>query len=81
MQKWYLFCRDNYGEQCFYEPVAVIEYIGNFNHLGQSSGHYICDVKKFPTKQWYRTNDSTDPVRIDLEDVSRYGYIILYSRT
>ena len=75
-----IICRDNQGEQCFYEPVAVIEYLGNLNQMGQSAGHYICDVKQVSTKQWYRTNDSTDPVRIDLEDVSKYGYIVLYSK-
>ena len=51
------FCRDNQGEQCFYEPVAVIEYLGNLSQMGQSTGHYICDVKQVSTKQWYRTND------------------------
>ena len=73
--------RDKNGQQSFYEPIAVIEYMGNLTKHGQSKGHYICDIKHFSTKEWYRTNDGTNPTELGSASVSKQGYVILYSRT
>ena len=72
--------RDKNGNQSVFQPIAVIEHLGKISKSGSSYGHYICDVKQHLTNQWYRTNDSTDPVQLGSADVSNCGYIILYSR-
>ena len=55
--------------------------MGKLNSVGETQGHYICDVKHFATKEWFRTNDCTNPTQISSVEVSKYGYIALYSRT
>ena len=32
------------------------------------------------TPAWYRTNDNSRPFQIRLQDVSKYGYVVLYKR-
>ena len=66
--------------QLWYEPLAVIEYRGHLNKAGDSQGHYICDVKCNSNNQWYRTNDNCKPKKLDMNEVSQYGYVFLYKR-
>ena len=73
--------RDKQGQDGFYEPIAVIEYLGKLSSTGLSRGHYTCDVRQFPTEEWYRTNDSTVPSKICQDEVSKYGYVVLFRRT
>ena len=47
---------------------------------GEGQGHYICDVKCSQKHQWFRTNDNEDPVRIEADDVSQQGVVILYKK-
>ena len=76
-----LYSRDKQGQDCFYEAIAVIEFLGKLSSTGQSRGHYICDVRHFATEEWYRTNDSTTPSKIHQDEVSKYGYVVLYRRS
>ena len=46
----------------------------------ESRGHYICDVKDKLSNCWFRTNDNCDPVPINVDDVSKYGYVILLKK-
>ena len=61
-----------------FEPVSVIEYQGNISKQGDSAGHYICDIKEKQTGCWFRTNDNRNPIPIDIEEVSKLAYVILY---
>ena len=63
-----------------YEAVSIIEYKGSINRSGESEGHYICDIKDRSTQKWFRTNDNRDPIPIDVEDVSKFAYVILYRK-
>ena len=74
------FFRDVQGNQHFYEAIAVIEYHGQISKSGSSAGHYTCDIKHYQSKNWYRTNDSKNPIRIKDADVSCYGYVVLFHR-
>ena len=60
--------------------MSVIEYKGNLRSTGESDGHYICDIKDKSSGKWFRTNDNSDPIQIELEDVSKFGYVILYKK-
>ena len=60
--------------------MGVIEYRGSVTTSGHSEGHYICDVKDKFTGKWFRTNDNNHPIRIDIQDVSTCGYVILYKK-
>ena len=73
--------RDSTGQESRYEAVAVLEYKGTMESSGESRGHYICDVKHKDGKQmWFRTNDNSDPIPIREEEVSKYGFVILFKR-
>merc|ERR1712179_504024 len=73
-----VFIRDEGGFQAFYEPISVIEFMGNVTRTGQSNGHYICDIKEIETKAWFRTNDDRDPTEIPVSAVSKLAYVVLY---
>ena len=45
---------------------------------GESTGHYICDIKEKYTNSWYQTNDSEIPKKIDCSEVTKDAYVILY---
>ena len=47
---------------------------------GESCGHYVCDILEEKSKSWYRTNDNSIPKPIEVDEVSRQGYIILYKQ-
>ena len=68
------------GFEVWYEAVSVIEFKGTLNNDGESQGHYLCDVKDKISNQWFRTNDSSDPIYIRSSDVSQFGYVVLYKR-
>ena len=72
--------KDSKGVRAEYEPIAVIQHEGIINRQGQTSGHYIADVKNQRLHQWFRTSDNDIPVAITENEVSRTGYIILYAR-
>ena len=61
-----------------FEAVSIIEFQGSLRSSGESQGHYICDIKDHSTNRWFRTNDNNNPIPIDIEDVSKYAYVILY---
>ena len=63
-----------------YEAIAVVVFSGRVDNFGNSHGHYTCDVKDKESNAWFRTNDSTDPVSIEVEDVSKIPYVVLYKR-
>ena len=62
------------------QAVAVIEYIGTLSRAGVSQGHYICDVRDATTSIWYRTNDEKYPIKLDVSEVSKNAYVVLYKR-
>ena len=61
-----------------YEAVSIIEFRGSVDATGNSNGHYICDILEENSKTWFRTNDNAEPLSIEVEDVSKQGYVILY---
>ena len=63
-----------------YESIAVVVFSGIVDNFGHSHGHYTCDVKDKKSNAWFRTNDSTDPVSIEVKDVSKIPYVVLYKR-
>ena len=71
---------DSTGNVSKYETISIIEYQGSVSSLGRSEGHYICDIKERSTKQWYRTNDNNNPIPIEVEDVTKCGYVFLYRK-
>ena len=75
-----LFFRDSGGYQTWYEAIAVIEYKGTLSNIGQSSGHYMCDIKGKVANSWFRTNDNCNSFPVPVLDVSKYGYAVLYKR-
>ena len=75
-----IICRDSKNSACFYEAISVVEFSGTLQSSGESQGHYICDIKDKSSKSWYRTNDNSRPFQIRLQDVSKYGYVVLYKR-
>ena len=72
--------RDMSGIDAFYELISVIDYTGRLNRMGDSQGHYTCDVKDVKTKFWFRTNDNCTPLQIQNSEVSKNGYVMLYKR-
>ena len=48
------------------------------NSIGESWGHYICDVKENSSNLWFRTNDNHQPVEISPSDVTKNGYVYLF---
>ena len=69
------------GHEANYEAISIIKFKGTLNSLGQSQGHYICDIQEKSSKVWFRTNDNCFPEPILLEDVSRNAYVILLKRS
>ena len=76
-----LLFRDGTERQYWYEAVAVVEYVGSLSRAGVSNGHYICDVKDPNSKLWYRTNDDRSPIELEVSEVSKNAYVVLYKRT
>ena len=66
------------GELNTYEPIAVIEFMGNITSDGISYGHYICDILEAETRRWYRTNDNAIAKLIKKTEISKQGYVVLY---
>ena len=58
----------------------MIEHAGSLDKMGNSEGHYICDVKDKLSSLWHRTNDSKIPEILDVQDVTENGYVILFKR-
>ena len=58
----------------------MIEHSGILKDSRKSSGHYICDIKDKKTGRWFRTDDDKSPRRIEAQNVSKFGYIVLYKR-
>ena len=73
--------RDASGCSGWYKPIAIIEHTGNLQTSGTSTGHYVCDVKERRTNHWYRTNDDSYPIEIDVTEVSKQAYSILFMRS
>ena len=71
---------DMQRNQAEYEPICVIKHEGQMNRRGDTAGHYTADVKNHKLKQWFRTSDNDIPVPITSDQVTKRGYIILYSR-
>ena len=53
---------------------------GNFTEDGDSRGHYICDVLDKLSNRWFRTNDNKIPKCINLKNVSKQAYVVLYRK-
>ena len=73
--------RDAHGCNGWYNPIGVIEHTGHLQASGTSQGHYVCDVKEKRTNLWYKTNDDSYPIQIDVTEVSKHAYAILLVRT
>ena len=58
--------------------MAVVEYVGSLSRAGLSQGYYICDVKDVDSNSWYITDDSSYPVELEVSEVSRNAFVILY---
>ena len=72
--------RDVSGMNAFYQLISVIDYKGRVTSIGDSQGHYTCDVQDVKTKFWFRTNDNCTPLQIQNTEVSKNGYVMLYKR-
>ena len=72
--------KDNENKTLVYEAISVIKHEGYVNYTGESSGHYLCDVKFHKDNHWYSTNDENIPELISKPKVTKYGYIVLYKR-
>ena len=66
------------GDIICFEPIGILEHIGDVNARGESDGHYICDIKDKLSNYWFRTNDSQLPILLCTDDVTKLGYCILY---
>ena len=71
--------KDSQGNTGLFQPIAVIGHSGSIGVGGETSGHYVCDVR---TKQgsWFKTNDNQEPSQIAPNQVSEQGTVILYFR-
>ena len=74
----FIIFRMSTGDIHTYEPIAVVEFMGNFAKSGISYGHYICDILDAETRKWYRTNDNAIAKSIKKNEVSKQGYVVLY---
>ena len=72
--------RDTSGHLDLYECISVIEFDGRLSVNGQSGGHYTCDIKDRMSNMWFKTNDEQDPLSIQVDDVSKYAYVVLFKR-
>ena len=77
----YFIDRDANGSQAWYKPIAVIEFRGTLQPTGESAGHYICDIKENVSKQWFRTNDANLQVALNISEVSKFAYVVLFKRS
>ena len=68
------------GEQFIYDPIAIVEFQGQVDDSGTSSGHYICYVKDSLDEEWFFTNDNYVPQLVNEEDISNLPYVTLYKR-
>ena len=75
-----LYYRDANSKLFDYEPIASIEFRGTVSSTGNSSGHYICDLKAEGNRSWYRTNDNDSPKLIHADEVTKCSYVTLYKR-
>ena len=75
-------CRDFEGKNYFYQPIAIVDYQGNFSTNGdnETSGHYTCDVRDKTSNMWFRTNDDCVPVQISQEEMTKNAYLVLYEK-
>ena len=74
------FNRDKAGLHVLYEPIAVLEYDGRLRKSGESGGHYTCDIKENTSNVWFRTNDDQEPVQIEVSEVSKNAYVVLFKK-
>ena len=72
--------RDVSSQVFNYEPIACIEFRGTVTSTGQSSGHYICDVKPKFSNEWYRTDDTKTFKLKDENNVTNLSYVTLYRK-
>ena len=72
--------RDTTNQVAQFEAVSIIEFQGSLRSSGESQGHYICDIKDMATNRWFRTNDNSIPIPIDVEDVSKFAYVMMYRK-
>ena len=74
--------RDSINSGSHYEAISVIEFNNTLQASGESQGHYmyICDIKDKSSNLWYRTNDNCVQIPIRLQDVSTFGYVVMYKR-
>ena len=72
--------RDAQGLEACYNAISVIEFQGSINSSGNSNGHYICDIQEKATNQWFRTNDNSNPVPIQQDQVTKKAYVVLLKR-
>ena len=75
-----IYHRDTRSNVYEYEPIASIEFRGTVSATGESSGHYICDVKPKSNENWFRTNDNEHPKSILKKQVTKCNYVTLYKR-
>ena len=78
--QFYSFIRSVEGNDSWYEPISVVEHLGTLTTSGQSSCHYRCDVLEKKSRQWFRTNDDSNPISIGSQEVSKQGYAILFRK-
>ena len=72
---------DMQGKKATYEPICVIQHEGQImNRRGDTAGHYMADVKSHKLNRWYLTLYNDIPKFISPSQVTKRGYIILYSR-
>ena len=74
------YLRDRSRSEGEFEVLAVIEHEGNMTEDGDGQGHYICDVKCKQSNSWFKTNDNANPLPIYLQNVTKYGVVILYKK-
>ena len=59
---------------------SVIQFNGTLSRTGNSQGHYTCDVKARDSNSWFRTNDNSAPMPLNVNEVSQNGYVVLYKK-
>ena len=72
--------KDTQNVQQIYEPIAIIQHEGFFTSKGETRGHYLCDIKYHKNQNWYNTNDENIPKLLSKQNVTKYGYVILYKK-
>ena len=60
-------------------PIAIIHHSGSI--IEQTTrGHYRADVKNKETETWFRTSDNDQPKELNLNSLTKLGYIFLYKK-